>query len=834
MLLLADAAQAARARGHGARPREALAAALLAGRPDARRRAAPGRRGSRTSLTGGAPDDRAARPRPRRAARARARPRAAADHLGQRLRAARRPRTRRRSTAHLRATRSSSILDGGPPTAVPPRPSSTARRPSRGSCGRARSRRRVSSRSSRRPASPHRPRRRTRRPAARPVEAGPRSWEDSARRAGRTAAPAGRSRRADDHLPERAGIALASIADVDPELWAAMLGERRRQHDKIELIASENYVSAAVMEAQGSWLTNKYAEGLPGKRYYGGCEYVDIAERLAQERALALFPGAEHVNVQPHSGRPGQHGRLLQRPRAGRPDPGHEPRPRRPPDPRHGPQLLAAGCTRSTPYGVRQDTERIDYDALEAQAHEVRPKLIVGGASAYPRIWDFERMADIAHGVGALLFVDMAHIAGLVAAGVHPSPFPHADLVTTTTHKTLRGPRGGMIFSRHELPAVARSRPTSRRSRARSRPRVDRTVFPGIQGGPLMHVIAGKAVAFKLAAGEDFRSDQRRTVENAAVIAETVASLGARVVSGGTDNHLAARRRDAARRDRQGGRAPARRDRDHRQQERDPVRRAARRTRRPASASGRRPRRRAASARTRCAQIGRIIVDAIRRPRRRGGPGAPRAARSARSSAASRCRACPPREAPSRPASLRDASDGAMTFIPTLGEALPLRSSWRSSRRRSLALVLTPLVRRLVVRFEDGRPARARRVNIVPIPRGGGIAVATAFIAVVVGRPASRTTGSCRLLDARARSTRPSSSALLARRRRRPPRSARSTTSSTCAPAGSSPASSRSRVFAVVARDQRSTFIANPFGGRRSSRSTGRSPSGSRSSGSSG
>src|SRR6476619_6389676 len=246
-------------------------------------------------------------------------------------------------------------------------------------------------------------------------------------------------------------IAMASIADIDPELWAAMQGERRPQHAKIELIASETYVSAAVMEAQGSWLTNKYAEGLPGKRYYCGCEYVDIAERLAHERALALYPGAEHVNVQPHSGaqanmaayfsvlQPGD--RILGMNLA---HGGHL---------THGMALNFSGKLYEVhAYGVRQDDERIDYDAMEAQAQEVRPKLIVGGASAYPRLWDFERMAAIAHGVGALLFVDMAHVAGLVAAGVHPSPFPHADIVTTTTHKTLRGPRGGMIFSRFDLP----------------------------------------------------------------------------------------------------------------------------------------------------------------------------------------------------------------------------------------------------------------------------------------------------------------------------------------------------------------------------------------------
>ena len=332
------------------------------------------------------------------------------------------------------------------------------------------------------------------------------------------------------------GLALESIAELDPVLWAAMQGERRRQHDKIELIASENYVSAAVMEAQGSWLTNKYAEGLPGKRYYGGCEFVDVAERLAQERALALYPGAEHVNVQPHSGaqanmaayfsvlQPGDrimgmnlaHGGHLT----------------------HGMALNFSGKLYEVhAYGVRKDTERIDYDAMEAQAREVRPKLIVGGASAYPRIWDFERMAAIAEEIGAILFIDMAHIAGLVAAGVHPSPFPHADLVTTTTHKTLRGPRGGMIFSRTELrPGLdAGHFPAVKGTLAAS---VDRSVFPGIQGGPLMHVIAGKAIAFKLAAEEPFRIDQRRTVENAQVMAETLAGLGSRVVSGGTDTHL--------------------------------------------------------------------------------------------------------------------------------------------------------------------------------------------------------------------------------------------------------------------------------------------------------
>ena len=316
------------------------------------------------------------------------------------------------------------------------------------------------------------------------------------------------------------GVAWDPISEVDPELWTAMLEERDRQHDKIELIASENYAFGAVLEAQGSWLTNKYAEGLPGKRYYGGCEFVDVAERLAQERALALFPGAEHVNVQPHSGaqanmaayfavlQPGD--RLLGMNLA---HGGHL---------THGSPVNFSGKLYEIhAYGVRQDDERIDYDALAAQAQEIRPRVIVGGASAYPRIIDFERMATIAHDAEALLVVDMAHIAGLIAADLHPSPFPHSDLVTTTTHKTLRGPRGGLVFSRDELAK-----------------QVDKSVFPGVQGGPLMHVIAAKAVALKLAAEPDFRADMQRTVENARVMAETFMDQGARVVSGGTDNHL--------------------------------------------------------------------------------------------------------------------------------------------------------------------------------------------------------------------------------------------------------------------------------------------------------
>jgi glycine hydroxymethyltransferase len=321
-------------------------------------------------------------------------------------------------------------------------------------------------------------------------------------------------------VPHASGTAWARIADVDPEIWAAMTAEVDRQRWKIELIASENYAFAAVLEAQGSVLTNKYAEGLPGKRYYGGCEFVDIAERLAQERALALFPGAEHVNVQPHSGAQAnlaayfavlEHGdRILGMSLA---HGGHL---------THGSPVNFSGKWYEVhSYGVEPGTERIDYDVLERQAAEVRPKLVIAGASAYPRTWDFERLAALAHGVDALLLVDMAHVAGLVAAGVHPSPFPHADIVTSTTHKTLRGPRGGIVFCRAGL--------------ARA---VDKAVFPGTQGGPLMHVIAAKAVAFRLADSDDFREDQRRTIENAQVLAETLAAHGARLVSGGTDNHL--------------------------------------------------------------------------------------------------------------------------------------------------------------------------------------------------------------------------------------------------------------------------------------------------------
>jgi glycine hydroxymethyltransferase len=315
-------------------------------------------------------------------------------------------------------------------------------------------------------------------------------------------------------------LADAPIASVDPELWQAMVDERDRQTWKIELIASENYTSRAVMEANGSWLTNKYAEGQPGKRYYGGCEHVDVVERLAEERALALFPGAEFVNVQPHSGAQANNAAYFSVLEHG--------------DTILGMSLAHGGhLTHGHPinfsgrffdvhgYGVSEDDGRIDYDALARQAREVKPKLIVAGASAYPRRFDFERMAAIAHATDALLMVDMAHIAGLIAAGEHPSPFPHADIVTTTTHKTLRGPRGGLIFGKQEL--------------ARA---LDRAVFPGTQGGPLMHIIAAKAVALLEAQSEGFHADQRQTVVNATVLAETLVANGTKLVSGGTDNHL--------------------------------------------------------------------------------------------------------------------------------------------------------------------------------------------------------------------------------------------------------------------------------------------------------
>jgi glycine hydroxymethyltransferase len=310
------------------------------------------------------------------------------------------------------------------------------------------------------------------------------------------------------------------LSDVDPDVFAAIRSEENRQHDKIELIASENVVSRAVREAQGSVLTNKYAEGYPGKRYYGGCEYVDIVETLAIERAKKLF-GCEFANVQPHSGasaniavftaliEPGdailgmrldQGGHLT-----------------------HGSPVNFSGKVYKVSfYGVDAETGRIDYDELRKTALEVRPKLITSGASAYPRIIDFAKMREVADEVGALLMADVAHIAGLIVAGEHPSPFPHAHVVTTTTHKTLRGPRGGLILTDDENIAK----------------KIDSSVFPGVQGGPLMHVIAAKAVAFHEALQPDFKEYQRQVRRNAAALAEELVAKGFTLFSGGTDNHL--------------------------------------------------------------------------------------------------------------------------------------------------------------------------------------------------------------------------------------------------------------------------------------------------------
>jgi glycine hydroxymethyltransferase len=311
-----------------------------------------------------------------------------------------------------------------------------------------------------------------------------------------------------------------ALKAVDPEVFAAIASERERQSSGLELIASENFVSRAVLQATGCVMTNKYAEGYPGRRYYGGCEFVDRAERLAVERALALFPGAEHVNVQPHSGttantavyfgflRPGDWLMGMDLSSGGHLT--------------HGHRLSYSGRDfQVVSYGVERSSERIDYDEVERLALEHRPKLIVCGASAYSRTIDFERFRAIAERAGALLMADIAHIAGLVAAGLHPSPFPHCDFVTTTTHKTLRGPRGGMVFSKEEHAKL-----------------LDRAVFPGLQGGPLMHVIAAKAVALKEALSEEFRDYQRRIVANAARLARRLEERGFRIVSGGTDNHL--------------------------------------------------------------------------------------------------------------------------------------------------------------------------------------------------------------------------------------------------------------------------------------------------------
>ena len=313
---------------------------------------------------------------------------------------------------------------------------------------------------------------------------------------------------------------LKNLDVVDTEIQEAINKELSRQRDKLEMIASENIVSKAVMQAQGSVLTNKYAEGYPGKRYYGGCEYVDVVEQLAIDRAKKLF-GAEYANVQPHSGaqantavyfallQPGDTilGMNLT-------DGGHL---------THGsPVNISGKYFKIIPYGVDKETERIDYDELERLAKEHQPKLIVGGASAYSRIIDFERMAQIAKSVGAYFMVDMAHIAGLVAAGLHPSPVPYADVVTTTTHKTLRGPRGGLILCRD----------------AEFGKQFNKAIFPGIQGGPLMHVIAAKAVAFKEALSDEFKVYQQQVLDNAKALADELVKKGFRIVSGGTDNHL--------------------------------------------------------------------------------------------------------------------------------------------------------------------------------------------------------------------------------------------------------------------------------------------------------
>ncbi|NLA58970.1 MAG: serine hydroxymethyltransferase [Firmicutes bacterium] len=309
------------------------------------------------------------------------------------------------------------------------------------------------------------------------------------------------------------------INRIDPEVYAALHRELKRQQNSIELIASENFVSRAVLEAAGSVLTNKYAEGYPNRRYYGGCQYVDEVEMLAIERAKSLF-GAEHANVQPHAGAQANmavYFAILS-----------------PGDTVLGMSLAHGGhLTHGSPvnfsgklfnfvhYGVDRETEQIDYDELERLAKEYKPKLVVAGASAYPRVIDFERIRAVCDKVGAYFMVDMAHIAGLVAAGLHPSPVPYAHFVTTTTHKTLRGPRGGLILCKEEFAKL-----------------IDKTIFPGTQGGPLMHIIAAKAVALKEAATSEFREYQQRVVSNAAALAKALKDRGLRLVSGGTDNHL--------------------------------------------------------------------------------------------------------------------------------------------------------------------------------------------------------------------------------------------------------------------------------------------------------
>lgn len=310
-----------------------------------------------------------------------------------------------------------------------------------------------------------------------------------------------------------------TIRMSDPELYGAMKNELERQRDHIELIASENFTSRAVMEAMGSHLTNKYAEGYPGARYYGGCEYVDIVEQLAIDRAKKLF-GAEHANVQPHSGSQANVAVYLALLKPGDTILGM--------DLSHGGHLthgskasISGKYFNACFYGVDPETETINYEKAMQIAGECKPKIIIAGASAYSRIIDFKKMREIADEVGAYLMVDMAHIGGLVAAGVHPSPVPYADVVTSTTHKTLRGPRGAIILCKDEL-----------------KKKINSAVFPGTQGGPLMHIIAGKAVCFKEAMSEEFKAYQRQVVKNAAVLADTLSEGGIRLVSGGTDNHL--------------------------------------------------------------------------------------------------------------------------------------------------------------------------------------------------------------------------------------------------------------------------------------------------------
>ena len=310
-----------------------------------------------------------------------------------------------------------------------------------------------------------------------------------------------------------------TIRMSDPELYGAMKNELERQRDHIELIASENFTSRAVMEAMGSHLTNKYAEGYPGARYYGGCEYVDIVEQLAIDRAKELF-GAEHANVQPHSGSQANVAVYLALLKPGDTILGM--------DLSHGGHLthgskasISGKYFNACFYGVDPETETIDYEKAMQIAGECKPKIIIAGASAYSRIIDFKKMREIADEVGAYLMVDMAHIGGLVAAGVHPSPVPYADVVTSTTHKTLRGPRGAIILCKDEL-----------------KKKINSAVFPGTQGGPLMHIIAGKAVCFKEAMSDEFKAYQRQVVKNAAVLADTLSENGIRLVSGGTDNHL--------------------------------------------------------------------------------------------------------------------------------------------------------------------------------------------------------------------------------------------------------------------------------------------------------